>query len=275
MVRKPVVAGKFYPENKEELFRQVRDLMPGERPARKVVGAVVPHAGYVYSGGIAGRTFSEILFPSTIVLLGPNHTGFGAPLAVFPSGFWETPLGKVRVDASLTDEIVRTCPGAIADDRAHRFEHSLEVLVPFIQVRSPESSIVSICVGQNEFQELVNFGDALGDLLVACSSDVLLVASSDMTHFESAERARKQDSMALKTILDLDPEGLYRVVMKERISMCGVFPTVAMLCAALKMNASRGVLIQYGNSGEVTGEMNGVVGYAGVIVEKGAGEESL
>jgi AmmeMemoRadiSam system protein B len=267
MVRKPVVAGQFYPEQRDELLQMVSDFMAESQPSRPAIGAVVPHAGYVYSGAIAGKTLGAVEIPSVVILLGPNHTGFGAPLAVYPSGTWQSPLGDIPIDEPLSVRIIKECSGAMADERAHRFEHSLEVLIPFIQVRSPGASIVPICVGQSDLNQLLEFGKDLGTLVSSWSSDILLVASSDMTHFESAEKAREKDQKALKKILEIDPQGLYREVLEQRISMCGVFPTVVMLAAARELKASRSTLVQYGNSGDITGDLAEVVGYAGVVIE--------
>jgi len=267
MQRMPAVAGRFYPGQAGELRRSVTEFLGGDHSTQSAIGLMVPHAGYLYSGAIAGQVFSRIDIPSTVVLLGPNHTGRGAPLAVFPPGSWLTPLGDVLVDEQIAGQIVRQCPGAMNDELAHRDEHSLEVLLPFIQVRASNSSIVPICVGHSGLSDLLAFGRALGQLLTNRLPEVLLVASSDMTHFETAEKARQQDLKALEKILALDPEGLFRVVVANRISMCGVLPMVVMLAAALELKAARATLVRYGNSGEVSGDLEDVVGYAGVIVE--------
>lgn len=267
MRREAIVAGQFYPGEADELRRSVTDLLACDQSPRAVIGLMAPHAGYVFSGAIAGRTLSQVKLPSTIVLLGPNHTGFGAPLAVFPPGAWSTPLGDIRIDSSLAQKITNSCPDATFDDLAHRHEHSLEVLVPFIQVQSPQTAIVPICVGPLSLQELLDFGMCLGEILAPRLSDVLLIASSDMTHFESAEKARQRDMKALEKVLALDPEGLYKVVKGEEISMCGVLPMVAMLAAARELKAHRASLVQYGNSGDATGNQAEVVAYAGVIIE--------
>lgn len=267
MRREAIVAGQFYPNEADELRRSVTDLLTCDQPPRSVIGLMAPHAGYLFSGAIAGRTLGQVKFPSTIVLLGPNHTGFGAPLAVFPPGVWTTPLGNTRIDSLLTKKITDKCSFATIDDLAHRHEHSLEVLIPFIQVQSPQTTIVPICVGPLSLQELLDFGMCLGEILAPLLSDVLLIASSDMTHFESADKARQQDMKALEKVLALDPEGLYKTVRGEGISMCGVLPMIAMLAAARELKATRASLVQYGNSGEATGNRAEVVAYAGVIIE--------
>lgn len=267
MQRQSVVAGQFYPGQADELRRTVEGYLAGERPPCSAIGMMVPHAGYVYSGAIAGQTFSRVEIPPTVVLLGPNHTGYGSQLAVFPSGSWSTPLGESAVDADLAARIIKECPGAKADELAHRFEHSLEVQIPFIQVKSPKTRIVPVCVGHSSLDSLLAFGETLGQVIESTPGKVLLVASSDMTHYESAEKAREQDMKALKKILGLDPDGLYHLVLTERISMCGVFPMVALLAAARHLGARKGTLVHYGNSGDVTGDRAEVVGYAGVIID--------
>ncbi len=267
MQRMPVVAGQFYPGQADELRRTVAGYLASGQPPCPAIGMMVPHAGYIYSGAIAGQTFSRVDIPPTVILLGPNHTGYGSHLAVFPAGSWSTPLGEATVDADLAARIIKECPGAKADDLAHRFEHSLEVQLPFIQVKSPATRIVPVCVAHSGLDSLLAFGETLGRVIESAPGEVLLVGSSDMTHYESAEKARQQDMKALKKILELDPDGLYQLVLTERISMCGVFPMVALLAAARHLGARKGTLVHYGNSGDITGDRAEVVGYAGVIID--------
>jgi hypothetical protein len=267
MQRMPVVAGQFYPDQADKLRREVEGYLAGAPSPRSAIGIMVPHAGYLYSGAIAGQTFSQIEIPPAVILLGPNHTGHGARLSVFPNGSWTTPLGETLVDGDLAARIVKECPGAMADDLAHRHEHSLEVQLPFIQVLSPTTKIVPVCIGHSALDDLLAFGEALGRVLQQAASRVLLVASSDMTHYEPAEKARQQDLKAVEKILQLDPAGLYHLVLGERISMCGVFPMVVLLAAARLLKARKGTLVHYGNSGDITGDRAEVVGYAGVIID--------
>jgi MEMO1 family protein len=266
MQRPPAVTGQFYPDQPEQLRQLVERLLVSSEPARPALGVVSPHAGYLYSGAIAGATFAGVKAPSTAVILGPNHHGLGHPAAVFASGSWLTPLGETPVDRHLADRILRECPGVGSDALAHRYEHSLEVQLPFLQVLSPELSIVPICLSHAPLPELLALGESLGALLADSGDDVLVVASSDMTHYEPGETARGKDLKAIENILALDPEGVYRTVRDERISMCGVVPVVVMLAAARRRGAVRAQLVRYGNSGEVTGDQSEVVGYAGVIV---------
>lgn len=267
MNRTPAVAGRFYPEQADKLRREIETYtaFSGEKTAAK--GIVVPHAGYMYSGAIAGETFARIHIPQRVIILGPNHHGLGLPAAVYDEGAWQTPLGMMSIDGPLAAAILAGCPTLGADRLAHKFEHSLEVQVPFLQVLAPACAIVPICLGRIDLTDLLRLGEDLGRVLSQYPEDILVVASSDMTHYESGAQARGKDLRALKCITDLDPQGLYRTVREDRISMCGVMPVVVMLTAALKTGAKKATLVHYGNSGDVTGDQSEVVGYAGVVVE--------
>ncbi len=266
MHRTAAVAGQFYPGQKEALREQVSSYLQQKLEPQQAIGIMVPHAGYVYSGAIAGQTFGRVQVPDRVVLLGPNHTGYGAAQAVYPGGSWQTPLGDIPIDSCLAEQIIAACGGATADELAHRYEHSLEVQVPFIQMMAPQARLVPVCLGHAPLEGMLAFGQGLGRLLAAQHVPTLLVASSDMTHFESADSARQHDMRALEKVLALDAEGLYRLVTAERISMCGVVPTVVMLAAARELGATKGTLVRYGNSGETTGDNAEVVGYAGVVI---------
>ncbi|APG25821.1 MAG: AmmeMemoRadiSam system protein B [Syntrophotalea acetylenica] len=267
MRRMPAVAGHFYPADAESLRSMVSGFIGKSAPSRPAIGVMVPHAGYVFSGSFAGKTFGQVDVPPKVLIIGPNHTGYGQSLAVFCRGSWVTPLGEVAVEESLADKIVRSYPRLCADDLAHRFEHSLEVQLPFIQIKNPQARIVPICLAPVPLHELLLLGEAIGKVLAEEPDPVLLVASSDMTHYEPGQLARQKDRMALEKICRLDPEGLYRTVSDEHISMCGVVSMVVMLAAAKCLGALKGEVVCYGNSGEVTGDQSEVVGYAGVVVE--------
>ena len=266
MQRSSAVAGQFYPSQPDVLRQTVEELLPKIPAPQPAIGVMVPHAGYVYSGAIAGETFARVQIPSRVVIIGPNHRGVGHPAAVFPAGSWLTPLGEAAVDGELADTLLAECPGLSADPAAHRFEHSLEVQVPFIQVLNPQAAIVPICLGHLRLEDLLVIGKTLGGALARFGQKVLLVASTDMTHYEPGDIARGKDHLALDRVLALDPEGLYRKVCERRISMCGFMPTVMMLAAAAELGATTASLVRYGNSGDVTGDQSEVVGYAGVIV---------
>lgn len=266
MLRSAVVAGQFYPGRKQELQKTVASLMPSTVSVQPAIALMSPHAGYVYSGGIAGRTFSGVKIPEEVIILGPNHQGRGHRAAVYTSGAWETPLGLSKISDELAAKILAECPMTADDSVAHSYEHSLEVQLPFLQVRESQVRIVPICISHMPLDMLLQLGDGLARATSSRSSAPLLVASTDMTHYESGESARKKDFLALEKVLALDPKGLYEVVQEHRISMCGVLPTVVMLQAALALGADRAELIAYSNSGDVTGDQSEVVGYAGVRI---------
>ena len=266
MNRRPAVAGQFYPADAQSLRHLIQSYSPVVEEKIAALGVMVPHAGYVYSGAIAGAVFARVRIPSKVILLGPNHHGLGARAALFPAGTWHTPLGSVAIDEDLAGELLTACPLLTADPRAHQAEHSLEVQIPFLQVLAPDCRIVPLCLGHLSLEELLELGAALARILAAHPGEVLMVASSDMTHYEPGAVAREKDERALQRIIALDPEGLYRTVRDGRISMCGVLPMVAMLEAARLAGASRATLVRYGNSGDITGDQSSVVGYAGVVL---------
>ena len=266
MLRRAAVSGQFYPDDSESLRALVRDLMPESGPRRAAVGVLAPHAGYVYSGTIAGTTFARIQVPQRVVILGPNHHGLGHPAALFAAGAWQTPLGEVPVDEAFAQALLHSCPHLAADPEAHRHEHSLEVQVPFLQECNPELHIVPLCLGHLSLATLLAIGSCLGELVAADPEPTLLVASSDMTHYEPGEVARRKDLRALDQVLRCDPEGLLRTVEADRTSMCGVLPATVLLAAANHLGCRRAELVRYGNSGDVTGDQREVVGYAGVVI---------
>lgn len=265
MLRQPAVAGRFYPGRAELLHHTLDKLLP-VMDATPALGVMVPHAGYLYSGGIAGATFARVAFPKSVVILGPNHHGLGPAASLYADGSWLTPLGESPIDETLAQHLLANCPLLEADTLAHHLEHSLEVQLPFIQQRAPQAKLVPICLGHLSLSQLLELGTRIGSVLAAAPGEVLLVASSDMTHYESGAIARRKDLGALEFVLALDPEGLYRHVRQEQITMCGVLPTVVMLAAVKVLGATTAELVQYGNSGDVTGDQSEVVGYAGVIV---------
>lgn len=266
MLRSAVVAGQFYPGQKQSLFQTIDSLISSTATEKPAIALMSPHAGYIYSGGVAGQTFSEVKIPDDVIILGPNHHGRGHMAAVFASGAWETPLGQTKISADLAKRILSECPMTAEDLVAHRYEHSLEVQLPFLQFRAPHSSIVPICISHMPLETLLQLGDGLARAILSSRGKPLIVASTDMTHYESGNVARKKDCLALEKVLALDPEGLYEVVQEHQISMCGVMPTVVMLQAALALGAENAELIAYSNSGDVTGDQSEVVGYAGVRI---------
>ncbi len=267
MQRHPAVSGQFYPGDPVELREMLTGFMPTPKTLHQAVGIISPHAGYPYSGAIAGQTFSQVKAPERAIILGPNHHGYGHPWAVYPEGCWLTPLGKCAVDGELVTRILEDCPGTGADKLAHKYEHSLEVQLPFLQILSPSLQIVPICLGGGALQDLLEFGENLGRVIQNYPKSTLMVASSDMTHYEPDVIARRKDMKAIERILELDPNGLWETVRKHKISMCGVLSVVVMLSAAKFLGASKATLVHYGNSGDATQDFAQVVGYAGVLIE--------
>ena len=267
--REPAVAGRFYPSGPGELAGEVASLLAGpsgEGSAvvpRVALGVLSPHAGYVYSGAVAGATFARVAVPRRVIVLCPNHTGRGQRVAAWPGGAWATPLGPVPVDEGMTREIVEA--GLATPDReAHRLEHALEVQLPFLQVRRPDVAIAAVCVSGLSYSRCEEIGEGLAR--VAARHEALVVASSDMSHYLPAAVARAKDRLALDRILALDARGLHEVVSREDISMCGFVPATIMVVAAVAQGARKAELVRYANSGEVTGDDRSVVGYAGVVL---------
>ena len=266
MVRLPAVAGRFYEANPSLLRREIESyLIPG-LPKEAAIAAVCPHAGYMYSGHVAGAVYSRLIIPDKVVILGPNHTGLGAPAAIMTQGEWHMPFGPVPIAQELASEILSTSQVLVEDVEAHLYEHSLEVQVPFLQYLNPRLEIVPICLSMLPIEALEEVGLALAKAISAYPEPVLMVASTDMSHYVPHEVAKEKDALAIERILALDHLGLLEVVKRERISMCGVYPTAATIVAAKALGAREGELVKYATSGEVSGDFYQVVGYAGLII---------
>ena len=275
-LRTPAVAGRFYPGRADELLRDVREYTS---PAKTsvgtgriaAIGCVAPHAGYIYSGGVAGAVYSRLDIPAHCVILCPNHTGKGRPLAIMAKTTWQTPLGEVAADEDLGARLLGRFPALQEDSAAHRGEHAIEVQLPFLQALRPQLSIVPIAVSTSDFDVLRGLGEALAEVIGALEEDrqekVLIIASSDMNHYESDAVTRVKDQKAIERVLAMDARGLWEVVLNENISMCGFGPTIVMLTAAKLLGATSATLVKYATSGEVSGDYESVVGYAGIIVE--------
>jgi hypothetical protein len=269
-IRLPAVAGQFYPADSGELRSEVEAFTrptDGPEPAKiRALGCVAPHAGYIYSGGVAGAVYSRLDLPARYIILCPNHTGRGEPLAIISKGVWRTPLGDVPVDEDLASDLKARFSLLSEDEAAHRFEHALEVQLPFLQVLHPQFSFVPITVGTGRYEVLSALGAAIAAVIRETGDQVLVIASSDMNHYESDSVTRVKDRRAIDPILALDPRGLYDVVREANISMCGYGPTVAMLTAASRLGAKQAELLRYATSGDVSGDRDRVVGYAGIAV---------
>ena len=267
--RRPVVSDRFYPGDPEVLRRVLAELIPVVDPEQKVehaLAVVSPHAGYVYSGAVAGETLARVRIPETVLILGPSHTGQGQPLALGVRD-WDMPLGPVVIQRRLATLILKHSSVIVDDDLAHAGEHSLEVQVPLLQVLQPRLSIVPLVVGHIPYDRCRQAARDLATAIRAYEEPVLMVASTDMTHYEPRASARVKDHQALDHILALDPAGLYETVVTNRISMCGIMPTTITLLAALELGARQAHLVRYTDSGEVSGDVDQVVGYAGLVIE--------
>jgi MEMO1 family protein len=265
-VRPAAVAGKFYPQDAKKLLASIHSYVVPEKQRETALGCVVPHAGYVYSGHVAGAVYARLEMSRRCIVLCPNHTGQGTPLSIMTRGSWQTPLGKAEIDAELADQLVQAFPLLSDDSAAHRAEHAIEVQLPFLQTLRAGIRFVPIAIGTRQFEVLEGLGVAIGEMLSDIDEPVLVIASSDMNHYESDPVTRVKDEKAIERILSLDPRGLYDVVTNEEISMCGFGPTVAMLAASLRQGATRAELVKYATSGDVSGDRQMVVGYAGILV---------
>lgn len=265
-VREPAVAGRFYPANPAQLRGDLESYLSPAREKTRAIGCIAPHAGYMYSGMVAGAVFSALEIPQRAIVLCPNHTGMGHPLAIMSQGSWRTPLGEVPIDAGLAERLLKTFAALAEDAAAHRVEHAIEVELPFLQILKPDLSFVPIAVGTGRFMLLEQLGIAVASVIQDFGQPVLIVASSDMNHYEDDATTRVKDHKAIDKIVALDPPGLYETIMNESISMCGFGPAVAMLTAARHLGATKVELVQYATSGDVSGERDMVVGYAGVVV---------
>lgn len=272
MIRRPIVAGQFYPGSPSELEHEVRTyLAQAPKRTEPATGstrlAMVPHAGYMYSGRVAGITLGQADLADTILLLGPNHTGMGTPFSVWHEGAWQTPIGAMRIDSALALALLRSDNRLLADHLGHVREHSLEVVIPFLNVLKGDFSGVPIAVAEHGLAALSGVAASMAGVFKSRGGKVSIVVSSDMSHYVTAEQACERDTMAIEAILRLDPVGLYSIVREAGISMCGVLPMTLGLMIALELGASTARLAAYATSGDATGDESSVVGYAGVLVE--------
>ncbi len=265
-IRPPAVAGRFYPSDRDELLREIRGYTYPARTRKSAIGCVAPHAGYIYSGPVAGAVYSQLQIPSHCVILCPNHTGKGVPLSIMTSTTWQTPLGEVAASTELASSLIQLYPALEEDNAAHRSEHAIEVQLPFLQEQQNNLQIVPIAIGTGDFEILQGLGEALTKVIGTQKEQVLIVASSDMNHYESDAITRIKDHKAIERVLAMDARGLWEVVMRENISMCGFGPTIVMLTAAKILGATAATLVRYATSGDVSGDYQRVVGYAGIIV---------
>lgn len=264
MIRAPAVAGHFYPSDPRELAAEIDLLVPANTSKVPALGCIVPHAGYMYSGQVAGEVYASVQIPSRCVLIGPRHFPGGQSIAILTEGAWRTPLGEASIDSSLAGKLARATPLLRADSIAHEREHSLEVQIPFLQRLVPDFQFVPIVLASERYESLEKLGQAIAAVISMVRERVMLIASTDMNHYESDVITRTKDQKAIDKILALDPHGLYDVVRNEDISMCGYAATVASLLALIQIGAKEAKLVRYMTSGDITGDRAEVVGYAGV-----------
>jgi AmmeMemoRadiSam system protein B len=270
MIRKPAVAGAFYPASKEALGKTLSGMIDRSAEKTDAVGLISPHAGYVYSGPVAGATISRVTFQETFIILGPNHTGLGEEFSLWSGDAWETPLGTVEIDNDLRQNLLTHSRFLKNDTAAHLREHSIEVQLPFLQfVYRREFKIVPIVLGGGSPADYRTLGQEVAQVLRETGKRAVILASSDMTHYEPQESASRKDKMAIEAVLKLDAAELVDRLVRYNISMCGYAPALVLIAAARELGASYAELVKYQTSGDVTGDFHAVVGYAGIIVKKG------
>lgn len=268
-MRAPAVAGQFYPRSPEELKGQLDRMFSGVKEGEgaevkelAVYGAVVPHAGYVYSGGVAAEVYARLQPKETYIILGPNHHGMGAPVALSRDA-WKTPLGTVSADLELADALSGTIIDY--DELAHRHEHSIEVQLPFLQSRFSDFKILPIAMGLQDEETAVEVGESIAKAVRDLKRDVTVIASSDFTHYEPQEVARKVDAMLIEAALNMDVPELYGRVYRYNATACGYGPIAATITACRLLGATSGKLLRYATSGDVIGDYAQVVGYGAII----------
>lgn len=267
LIRRSHVAGSFYPSNPSELRQYCEARLCPSDPGKAVKAVVLPHAGYVYSGDTACLVLSKVKVPETVFLIGPNHYGQGAAFAVYSQGAWETPLGKVAVHPEIAASLLKASPQLQSDPTAHSAEHSLEVLVPFLQTRNPSVNLVPFIVGTLDLYAAHALALKIGEVLKAEGREILVAVSTDMNHYESDAATRVKDRYALDAILALDEKALVKAVGQHRISMCGFVPVCMLLAMKDLLGITKASLVDYRTSADFSKDYNRVVGYAGFIFE--------
>lgn len=267
-IRKPHVAGQFYPLSAQKLRQQISSLVDKEASKIEAIACLMPHAGYAYSGLVAAQTVSHVAIREKVILIGPNHTGFGSPLSLMTEGSWQTPLGEQKIDSALATQILSRSRYLKDDELAHTYEHSLEVELPMLQYFCADFEIVPIAAVSDDIAVLRQTGKDIASAIMEShmTDSTLIVASSDMTHYEAQNDARRKDNEAIEAILELDEEKLLQRVKQYEISMCGYAAVAIMLACAKQLGAKYSKLIKYQTSADATGDRQSVVGYAGIII---------
>jgi len=267
MIREAVVAGQFYPGDAIRLNAMIEQLIDKDAEKRKVIGLMVPHAGYPYSGPVAGATISRVKFGDTFIIMGPNHTGMGEQFSIMTEGVWKTPLGDMEIDSHLAQLILNESEHLKEDFLSHQFEHSIEVQLPFLQYFKTDVKFVPIILGHSSLEIYREIGKAIARAINACDKEVIIVASGDMTHYEPQGTAQRKDEQAIEAILNLDEKALIERIDTLDITMCGGGTASCLIVAAKELGAQNAELVKYQTSGDTTGDYTSVVGYAGIIID--------
>ncbi len=265
MLREAVVAGRFYPASTVKLRGMIASMIDEIKPKEDVIGLILPHAGYIYSGSVAGETISRVRLKDTFIILGPNHTGMGKAFSIMTRGIWRTPLGDVEIDLELAENIMVLSNYLEKDSDAHRYEHSIEVQLPFLQYFKKDIKLVPIVLAQADGAVYKEVGKAIAGAVKKTNREVIIIASSDMTHYESQTLAKEKDNQAIEAMLALNEDELIEKVERLKISMCGYAPAVSLITAVKALGARKAELVRYQTSGDTTGDYSSVVGYAGII----------
>jgi MEMO1 family protein len=268
MPREAAYAGQFYPGTASELRSMIESCIEPEAEKEAAIGVLAPHAGYIYSGVVTGAVISRIIFQDTFIIIGPNHTGRGQPFSIMTEGSWKTPLGEVQIDTEIARKLLSISAYLREDKGAHEFEHAVEVQLPFLQYFKQDVRFVPIMMAGGNGEIYRKIGSEIAQTLRELRREAVILASSDMNHYESQATSKKKDFRAIEAMLDMNPDELVKRVEDQNITMCGYAPAAVMLTAARELGASSARLVKYQTSGDVSGDLKAVVGYAGIIVKK-------
>ena len=271
MIRDAVAAGRFYPGSASEIREMMEMLIDKTAEKEAVIGLLMPHAGYPYSGPVAGATISRVKLRDTFIIVGPSHTGVGQPFSIMTEGKWQTPLGEVEIDSALGKKLLATSDYLQEDETAHLHEHAVEVQIPFLQYLKPDIKIVPIILAYATAETYKEIGRDIATAIKESNKEVVIIASGDMTHYEPQQTAEEKDNQAIKAMLKLDEDELTRRYEELDISMCAYGPAVCLISAAKELGATGAELVKYQTSGDATGDYSSVVGYAGIIIKGGGG----
>ena len=266
MIRKPIVAGQFYSSDSKDLKNEIKRLKPKDTAKISAKGIIMPHAGYICSGKVAAATVARIIPKNHIIILGPNHTGRGKDFSIFAEGKWETPLGSVEIDDTLAKSIINSGDIIEIDYLAHAREHSIEVELPILQYFFKDFRVVPITCAASTIK---TYREVAGQIFKAIKNnkdEILLIASTDMTHYENDSAVRRKDRLAIESIIRLESEELLKNITKENISMCGAPSVIILMECCRLMQAHKAEIVLYSTSGEVSGDDSSVVGYLGAVI---------